>query len=246
MVTNWRQAVRDILEAAAIFETALAEDLNIHKVVLNRYLNGTRRPKADVVRRINRHVEQLITRRPGIAVFLDFTAMRDGLISVDSGRLAKEMGRTLEGLASRGLLVSDWRERLDKRLDRLDLKGLKALRKGVEAIILASQQPLIDDIIGKTPVTTTSWKPVRTALSRHGLGELVLDPSAFQIELDAFATAVREVLLRPPTTAIDRLGDEAELTVAAMKLLNSAFALPPHKLTHQDLIDLAESIGVNL
>jgi hypothetical protein len=31
-----------------------------------------------------------------------------------------------------------------------------------------------------------------------------------------------------------------------MKLLNSAFALPPHKLTRQDLIELAESIGVNL
>lgn len=218
----------------------------MNRAMFHQYVSGRRSPAAHVVREVNRQVGRLFRGRFAVEVFLDCAAIRDGLIPSDARLLAKAMDRTLEGLADRGLLVNDWRERLNARIDSLGDKDLQALRRGIESIVLASHQPLIDDITGKTPIAKTSWQPIREALLKHGLGELVREPSVFQVELDTFATAVRKVLLNPPTTVIDRLGDEADLTIAAIRLARSVLELLPRTFSDEDITDIAKSIGVNV
>lgn len=242
---KWGAAVREVLRGTGVKAVHVANGL-MNPAMLHQYLHGLRTPKAGVVREVDRRVEQFISRRSGIAVFLDCTAMQEGLIPVDYVWLVKAMRRALEGLESRGLLVSDCEKRWAAHVDRLSGKNVQAIRRVVEAVVLASGRPLIDYVTGKTPITLSAWEPVRKALSTHGLGDLVRDPSAFQIEIDAFSSNVRKVLLEQPTTAIDRLGDEAELLGAALRLARSALDLIPRKFTDKNLIDYAKSIGVKI
>jgi transcriptional regulator with XRE-family HTH domain len=52
-VTTWREALGEVLRAGKVPQAKLAADVRLHRVVLNRYVNGDREPEEDTVRRIN-------------------------------------------------------------------------------------------------------------------------------------------------------------------------------------------------
>jgi hypothetical protein len=52
-VTTWREALGELLRAGKIPQAKLAADVRLHRVVLNRYINGEREPEEETVRRIN-------------------------------------------------------------------------------------------------------------------------------------------------------------------------------------------------
>lgn len=232
------------MRAADVKEAHLAKRLRLNRGMLHQYLSGRCHPSAEIVRKVDRQVERLVGGPSGIALFLDCTAMKEGMVPIDHVSLAKTMVRALEGLERRGLLVPDWRRRFTERFDNLDDEQVESFRKVIEALAFASQRPLFDDLTGKTPVTTFSWQPVREALSSHGFGELVREPSAFQINLDAFVTELREVLLAPPRTVHDRLDAEVSLTAAAIRFACSGADDDARTFADEDLIEIANAIGV--
>lgn len=217
MVTTWRDTVRDLLAAAAIPESELAESVGMHKVVLNRYLRGKRSPRAEVIRKIDRHAERLIGK--GVAVLLDLAALYEGLIDVDDAALVDGALQALEGLERRGMLVDDWRARFCKRVEAMadDDKALRAL---IAAVFYADRKPLMDDLKGVTPISS-SLEYVRRELSKRGLGDLFAKRAHHRDSVDAFLSIVRDVLLTPPTNATERLEAEERLMRAAWNFAGS-------------------------
>lgn len=52
-VTTWGGAIGELLRAGNISQAKLAREVRLHRVVLNRYINGDRQPEEETVKRIN-------------------------------------------------------------------------------------------------------------------------------------------------------------------------------------------------
>lgn len=221
-VTYWQKALRDLIKASGISQHALAraafgepadekESLR-QRVSIHRWLHAkNHRPKPWRVIAINRSAEKLIGVE-GIEAILDATAALDGLLGVDDLDLAEATLAVLDTLEAHAVFVRGWEKRLLKHGKTLDFS---ARLKLLASILVATWRPLIDSIIGTTPVESIGPR-LRAALASHdGLSELVAPPSRLQRGIDDFLTAAREELKTPPTTSAERVFAEQRLLEAA-------------------------------
>lgn len=219
-VTTWGGALLELLDAAKVSQPALArqafgepknaEDALRQRVMVHRYLHRKRDPSPDAVLAMNSAAQSLIGVE-GIKVVLDAVAVLDNLIELDGAEVVDAAFVVLDHFEARGLLVGDWEKRFFAGVRDMPNRELRTLLIG---IFLAAWQRLIDDIVGKTPRQPARTR-IRAALSRHGLAELVSDPSPTEAGIDAFTETVRKELLVPPSTSEERLSAEHRLLRAA-------------------------------
>lgn len=220
VVTRWSKTVLALLKATQISQLDLArgafgtprtkEDKLRQRVAIHRYVHGKLKPNAEELLALNHSAEKLIGVE-GVGAILDAIAVLDGLLDVDDVSIVGAAFRVLGTLEGRGILVNDWDKRLLKQAKVLDKRSLPKL---LAAILVATWQPLIDDIIAKTPIESISPR-LSAALSSYGLSDLVASPPSFQGGIDDFLTAAREELKTPPTTSAERLAAEQRLLEAA-------------------------------
>lgn len=229
MVTSWRQHVRELLEAGGIKQSELAQRAELHKssrtarVYLNRYLSGNRVPPSDVLRQIDRNLEKLLGRR-GVAMSLDLAALGEGILEIDSDidiAIAGMLAAALEDLDDRKMLVRDWKDRFTRYIEAR-IEDDEGLRKMINAVCVATRISLIDDIVGRTPVKSTTAR-VCKALSDHGLGDLCLKTPDTTAAVDSFKTAVRNELIHPPDSTRERLDAEDRMLRSAWEFAANVF-----------------------
>jgi hypothetical protein len=212
--------VLELLSAANVSQPALAchafgepksaRDALSQRVRVNRYLHGTRKPAADEVLAMNRAAEKLVG-VDGIEAVLDAVAVLAGHIDLDDQKTVDAAFVVLDHFDSRGVLVEDWEKRFFAVARTMPERDLRRLLVGV---FLAAWRPLIDDVVGKVPRQSVRSRVFAT-LSKHGLGELVSEPSPSEAGEQSFRAFVRKELLSPPATSEARLAAEQRFMRAA-------------------------------
>jgi hypothetical protein len=126
-VSAWGDAVREVLGCSPVREAHIAGALKIDRALLHQYLSGRRRPKPDIVRRIDAAVAKLIG-TDDASRCLDADARECGLLD------ASDAERLRDGLALFELVVGKLTPDLAHRFD--DVVG--ALPEAVRTTLLGT------------------------------------------------------------------------------------------------------------
>jgi len=186
-----------------------AESLR-QRVAMSRYLAGERTPEAAKVAAINRSAQRVVG-LPGIEAVLDALALLSDLMPLDDAKLIAAALQVLESDEASSALVNDWPSRFVRKVEG---KSNRDLRRLSAALVVARWGVLLDELVGKTPVRSSSWR-ISRALRQHGFGDIVAKSMPFDDAIAAFLTAARTELKNPPTTSAKRLAAEQRLLRAA-------------------------------
>lgn len=227
-ITTWAEAVLDLLRAANVRQTQLADRLKMELPTLHRYLHGDRRPDQDRISKINRAVAKLVG-RPNVGPFLDSEAMLSGLLDpsqpivvewVDDGEivLSANYSMNIDALVRATLA----------QLDRYGHPYLSAgYRECVETYMRASgeaiarrfafelnrvfQHILIAEL--RPPSAPVGFNAVCEVLQRHGIAVDVTEFGSFIIAWEHVQWVVRRELARanPGAPASERLAAEKRI-----------------------------------
>jgi hypothetical protein len=147
----------------------------------------------------------------GIEAVLDALALLSDLMPLDDAKLFAAALQVLESDEASRAFVIDWRSRLARKVEG---KSIRDMRRLLAALVVARWGILIDDLVGKTPVRSSSWR-ISRALRLHGYGDMVAKSIPFDEAIAAFLTAARKELKHPPRTSAKRLEAEQRLLRAA-------------------------------
>jgi transcriptional regulator with XRE-family HTH domain len=213
-VTTWREALGELLRAGKVYQANLAADVRLHRVVLNRYINGDRKPEEETVRRINAALAHRLG-DDNVRKYLD------ALHSLESVRAGEEPPT---------YAVSDCLELL---LDattvylRDDAKARRELWQSIQntklmiALSAIHHRHLLRHIIGDAEPRQTWFDDLQTVCRRYGVDlrrwlrpERELKAAR---ALDSFIVTMEKALSVIPDPS-ERLQAEQDLLVAAVRL----------------------------
>jgi hypothetical protein len=207
-VTTWAEAVKDILRAANVKKTLLADTLGVSHVVVVRFLNGDRTPSPDSVERINRAVETIVG-NPHIAAYLNVEATASELIQGLS--LVRDATRCL-GLYH-GFLRPDAIVRVPTIINALDPR--KKHRLTVD-LARAFHRTIVEQLL--PPSRPSGFSAIYDALKRSGINidEVVSEESTAQLAREHFEWTVRRELAEANPQMAGR-----ERLAAAQRIVNA-------------------------
>lgn len=235
-ITTWAEAVLDLLRAANVQQTQLADRLKMELPTLHRYLHGDRRPDQERISKINRAVARLIG-RPNVGPFLDSEAMLSGLLDPSQRIIVEsddEGGRRMHD-DGEIILSANYSMNIDAlvratlaQLDRYGHPYLSAgYRECVETYMRASgeatarrfalelnrvfQRILIAELL--PPSAPVGFNAVCEVLQRHGIAVDVTEFGSLIIAWEHVQWVVRRELARanPGDPASQRLAAEKRI-----------------------------------
>jgi transcriptional regulator with XRE-family HTH domain len=235
-ITGWAETVLDLLRAANVRQTQLADRLKMDLPTLHRYLHGDRRPDQEKISKINRAVAKLVG-RPIVGPFLDSEAMLSGLLDPSQRivvELVDEGGRRMYDDGDT-VLSADYSMNIDAlvratlaQLDRYGHPYLSAgyrecvetyMRTGGEAtarrfaveLNRVFQHILIAEL--RPPSAPVGFNAICEVLQRHGIAVDVTEFGSFIIGWEHVQWVVRRELARanPGAPASERLAAEKRI-----------------------------------
>jgi transcriptional regulator with XRE-family HTH domain len=235
-VTTWAEAVLDLLRAANVRQTQLADGLKMELPTLHRYLHGDRRPDQERISKINRAVAKLVG-SPIVGPFLDSEAILSGLLDPsqrivvelfdEGGRRMYDDGDTvfssnysmnIDALVRATLaqldryghpyLSAGYRERVETYMRT---SGEATARRFAVELNRVFQHILIAEL--RPPSAPVGFNAVCEVLQRHGIAVDVTEFGSFIIAWEHVQWVVRRELTRanPGAPASERLAAEKRI-----------------------------------
>jgi transcriptional regulator with XRE-family HTH domain len=215
-VTTWAKAVKDILRAANVPKTLLAEKLGVSHVVVVRFLNGDRTPSPDSVERINRAVEAIVG-NPHLAAYLNVEAAASDLIQ--GVALVKDATKCL------GLYHGFFRHDAIVHIPEIinSLEDRKRHRLAID-LARAFHRTIIEQLL--PPSRPSGFSAIYDALKKAGiaLDEIVSEESAAQLAREHFEWTVRREFAEanPQMGGRERLAAVERIVEAHDRVLRAA------------------------
>ncbi len=202
--TLWGKAVDDILTAANIRQTAVAEEIGEQKAYVNRFLTGNRKPSPVAVKRIDRAIAQLADLAP-VEDYLDLEALGCGLLETEHFGpevLVKGIVRILHWYGR--FFEPGFPERI---AEFANASGEPARKKLIRDLNRALRRIILEEFL--PPSRPVGFSNVYEVLAQNGipLDGVVSERSAAQLARERFEWTVRRELFtaNPCAPAGERL-----------------------------------------
>jgi hypothetical protein len=228
-ISEWREAVCELLKEARVPEMRLAEKVGFYPTTLHRYLHGERTPKPEVVRRLNTYVGELVAGSKGIpgndvdvTEYLNLTALLAGILEKGESDRSDLIGgayRALELLGA-GMLNENWeRPFTDYLLKRRGFAKRGPLYQFAADLNRVHRQLLMSAIDGRVPAKA-GYDALRSVLGKYGMMKaLAADPTPHN-EYSRLIYEIRRIVSNiavPTMSAPERFDAERQLADAARR-----------------------------